>query len=75
MPPWIAHLTGTTAINYNPTYQGHHFWNLNLGSVMSAGDIPNSVQSTEDIDVDYYSNGKVELKDKETGTMMSTRFF
>ena len=70
-----AHLTGTTAINYNPTYQGHHFWSLNLGSVMSAGDIPNSVQSTEDIEVGYYSNGKVELKDKETGGMMSTRFF
>ena len=21
-----AHLVGTTAVNYNPTYQGHHFW-------------------------------------------------
>ena len=57
-------LTGYTAINYNPTYKGHHFWALWLPSVMAAAQIPNSVETTEDIELDYYSNGKVEIKDK-----------
>lgn len=62
---YVAYLTGNTAINYNPTYKDHHFWALDIGSVMSAGGIANSKQFTEDIEVGYYSNAKIVLKDSK----------
>ncbi|QDH81324.1 follicular epithelium yolk protein subunit [Echinicola soli] len=68
-----AYLIGNTAINYNPTYKGHHFWSLGIGGVMSSGGIQNSVQSTEDIEIGYYSNSKIELKDKTNGKLVRER--
>jgi hypothetical protein len=68
-----AYLIGSTAINYNPTYKEHHFWSLDIGSVMSAGGISNSVVSTEDIEIGYYSNSKVVLKNKQTGAVRASR--
>jgi len=58
-----ATLIGRTAINYNPTYKGHHFWGLDIGAVMAKGGISNSMKSTEDIEIGYYSNASVELRD------------
>lgn len=58
-----AYLIGDTAINYNPTYKGHHFWALDIGSVMAAGGIQNIQRFTEDIEVGFYTNSKIELKD------------
>lgn len=69
-----AYLIGNTAVNYNPTYKGHHFWSLGIGRVMSAGGLARSVESTEDIEIGYYSNAKVELKDKVTGALKEARF-
>ena len=64
-----AYLIGRTAVNYNPKYKGHHFWSFRIGSVMSAADISNSVQSIEDIEIGYYSNSRIELRDLETNTL------
>ncbi len=61
-----ARLTGGTAINYNPTYKDHHFWCLDTPSVMSSGDISNAIVSTEDIEIGYFSNGKIIIKDGAT---------
>jgi hypothetical protein len=61
-----AYLIGNTAINYNPTYKDHHFWSLGIDGVMASGGIANSVKSTEDIEIGYYSNSKIELVDKKT---------
>ena len=58
-----AHLIGRTAVNYNPKFNGHHFYALPIDSVMSSGGISNSVRKTEDISVGYFSNGKIEVKD------------
>ena len=58
-----VYLIGTTAINYNPTYKGHHFWALDIGAVTQAGDIQNHRSITEDIKVGYYSNAEVKLSD------------
>jgi hypothetical protein len=58
-----AQLTGTTAINYNPTFKDHHFWAQDIGGVMQAGGLSNSIQFTEDIEVGYFSNAKIELRD------------
>lgn len=58
-----AFLAGLSALNYNPTYKGHHFWALPIASIMAASSLPNSLEFTEDIEVGYYSNSKIILKD------------
>lgn len=68
-----AYLIGQSAVNYNPTFKGHHFWGLPIGSVMNGGGLTNSVKSTEDIEIGYYSNSKVELKDSKTGELKMAR--
>ncbi|WP_027393890.1 follicular epithelium yolk protein subunit [Aquimarina latercula] len=67
-----AYLIGNTAVNYNPTYKKHHFWSLGIGGVMSKGGVSNSVQSTEDIEIGYYSNSKIELKNKISGKIKAS---
>ena len=62
-----AYLIGSTAVNYSSKHRGHHFWGLGIRSVMSAGDVLNLFEFTEDIEVGYYSNGKIELKDIKSG--------
>jgi hypothetical protein len=58
-----VYLIGSTAINYNPTFKGHHFWALDIGQIMQAGGIKNHRQITQDITVGYYSNAEVKLSD------------
>lgn len=58
-----AYLIGDTAVNYNPTYKDHHFWALNIGQVMAAGGISNLKSITEDIEIGFYANSTIELKD------------
>jgi hypothetical protein len=67
-----AYLIGSTAVNYNPVYKEHHFWALDIGGVMGAGSIPNTKQYTEDMEIGFYSNSKVELKDPSTGQVKAT---
>jgi hypothetical protein len=61
-----ASLIGDAAINYNPTYKDHHFWALDIGGVMNAGGIVNSQTFTEDIEIGFYANSQVELRDPTT---------
>jgi hypothetical protein len=65
-----AYLIGNTAVNYNPTFKDHHFWCLDLPSVMAAGGIKNSFTYTEDLEIGYYSDSEVELK-SPTGQRMA----
>lgn len=58
-----AYLTGDTAINYNPRYKDHHFWALGIGGVMGAASLPTTREYTEDMEIGYYSNSKIELRD------------
>ena len=67
-----AYLTGVTAVNYNPTYKGHHFWALNIGAVMSSAGVSNSLAYTEDIEIDYFSSAKIVVKDKASGSVKAT---
>lgn len=66
-----AYLTGSVAINYNPTYKGHHFWALPVSSIMASAGIKNSVQSTEVMDIGFYADGKVEIKDSQGKTLQT----
>ena len=69
-----AYLIGRTAVNYGSRFKGHHFWALPIKNVMAAGSIKNSVRSTEDIEVGYYSNGKITLKDSDTDKVLATHY-
>ncbi len=62
-----AYLIGNSAVNYNPKHKEHHFWSLGIRGVMSKAGISNSKKTTEDIEIGYYSNSKIELKDKKSG--------
>jgi len=68
MKVWIvyqAHLDGSAALNYNPTYKGHHFWALPIASTMAAASLATTRGFTEDIEIGSYSNSRVELKDAQ----------
>ncbi len=57
-----AYLTGVCAVNYNPTFKGHHFFALDIGRLLSAGGISNSVQVTEDIEIGFFGNSEINIK-------------
>ena len=70
---YVASLIGSTAMNYNPTWKGHHFWSLGIGGVMSSGHVSNAIVSTEEIEIGYYSNSKVTLRDPKSGQVKAVR--
>ena len=59
-----AYLVGQTAVNYSDTYKDHHFWGLPIDNVMSKGGISNSIKPIEEIEIGYYSNSKIEVKNE-----------
>lgn len=65
-----AYLTGYSAVNYNPTFKGHHFFALDIGGLLSAGGITNSVQITEDIEIGFFGNSAINIKDPSGKTTM-----
>lgn len=65
-----ASLSGATAVNYDKTYKGHHFWALDINAVMSAAGLPRTMKSTEVISIGYYSDSKVVIRDSKTNMMM-----
>jgi hypothetical protein len=70
-----AVLEGQTAVNYNPTYNGHHFWGLDIGRVMSAANLSDSRSFTEDIKIGYYSDAKIDLQDLQGETISTLSFY
>lgn len=66
-------LAGDTAINYSDTYQGHHFWALDINSVMAAAGNPTTITSTETIEIGFYANPKIVLKDLNSNVMATFR--
>lgn len=64
-------LSGFTAINYGDRYQGHHFWALDINDVMSAAGYPTAITTTETIEIDYYANSKIVLKNPQGQSVAS----
>ncbi|KAJ8705998.1 hypothetical protein PYW07_010775 [Mythimna separata] len=67
----MAKLIGTVAVNYIPTYKGHHFKNVAIDQVMSSGGIKNEVITKELIQFGYHVDAKLSVYDKKTGLMRS----
>jgi len=61
-----ASLHGSVALNYNPTFKGHHFWGLGVGSIMG----PTKQIIEEDMKVSFYSTGSVNLVNMATVNFM-----
>jgi hypothetical protein len=55
-------LTGYVAMNYSTPFNGHHFWAAEVNAVMAAAGYPTSIVSTETIEIDYYANSTITLK-------------
>lgn len=60
-------LRGLVATNYNPTYQGHHFWELPIGEVLRAVGRPSVQEMTEDIAITFYSDPNVAVVNPGNG--------
>jgi len=56
-------LEGSVAVNYNPTHKGHHFWGLDVNSVLNSGGLPTSFVIEDDLEIGFYTNEKIELHD------------
>lgn len=67
-----AYLVGDVAVNYGDTYQGHHFWALDIGAVMSSGGIPNAKTYTETIEIGFYADATTILQDPQTNEVVSS---
>ena len=66
-------LSGDTAINYGDTFKGHHFWGLDINAVMAAAGQPTTITSTEVVEIDFYTNSKIVLKDPSGAVMAMFR--
>lgn len=67
-----ATLSGMAAVNYNPTFKGHHFWGLDINGVLGGASLPQVVTITEDIKIGYYADAVITLEDGNGKTLMAT---
>ncbi len=68
-----ASLSGDVATNYNPTYKGHHFWEMPITEVLSAVHRPSSKVITEDVVISFYSNATVQVVDPNKKEVLESR--
>ncbi|KAB8032067.1 ETX/MTX2 family pore-forming toxin [Fluviispira multicolorata] len=65
-------LTGFAAVNYFPEFKGHYFWAYPINNILN-GEKYKVI--TENIQIDYYSNAKVVLKDMKTSRVLQSKSF
>lgn len=68
-----ASLTGHLAVNYDPSYRGHHFHARDIATVMEAAGIENKITWVQEIKLDYYSDSTVSVTDVENGDFLTLR--
>ncbi|WP_158782455.1 ETX/MTX2 family pore-forming toxin [Pantoea sp. BAV 3049] len=66
-------LSGQCALNYYPRYKEHHFWFLPITRVMANSNIGNAISSTQILDVGFYTNASIIVRDKTSKEVI--RFF
>ncbi|XP_059047961.1 spherulin-2A-like [Achroia grisella] len=65
-----ARLSGSVAVNYSKKHNGHHFWRLDVNSVMRSANMKTSITSKEIIEVGFYSDSKVVVRDYDTHAVL-----
>lgn len=55
-------LSGTVFANYDPTYEGHHFYDFPIETLMANINLPTEKSFTQTINLDYYHSGQVVLQ-------------
>lgn len=68
-----ASLWGNFVLNYERKFRGHHFYSPNLEDIMLNCGLSNSLQVKEIIDVGFYMDAKIVVKNKSNGLMVLTR--
>lgn len=66
-----ASLRGVVALKYSPAYKNQNFWALDIAKVMETANLPLGKDITETINLTYYEDAKVEIRD-EKGTVKRT---
>lgn len=64
---YLLGLSGHLAVNYTDSYKGHHFWGLDLATVMKAAGIENTRDAVTELTFEYYSGATVVVTDAATG--------
>lgn len=59
--PFKMYLQGGVAMNYNPTYKGHHFYKVSIEYIMSESGIPNDYSYQQEIEVGFCANPRIEI--------------
>ena len=67
-----ARLAGCTVVYYFPKHKGNDYYSFSTPVVMSNGGVNNSIVSTEDIEIGYFSNGKITVLDGVTKKLQET---
>ncbi|XP_063630712.1 spherulin-2A-like [Cydia splendana] len=67
---YLASLSGAVAVNYDDVYRGHHYWALPVQTVMSHGGLKNEIMSREIIEIGFYSQSKVVVRDRKNSTKL-----
>jgi len=61
-------LSGCSAVNYGADgYRGHHFYCAPVGNIMETIGVSNDISTSETIQLNYFANGSVQLKNLSTG--------
>ncbi|CAH2987306.1 unnamed protein product [Chilo suppressalis] len=63
---YTATLHGAVACNYPDKHNDHHFWSYDINEVMGAAGMNKNIDSTERMRIDFYSDAKVMLRDRDT---------
>ena len=65
---YMSFLNGFVTANYNPVFNGHHFWRYGVENIINT----NGIITTETIDIGMFSSARVEIRDKETTSLLRT---
>ena len=60
---------------YRNGYQEHNVWRSPLQKLMVVSSIPNSIETTQDIDIEHHSCTTIEIRDMKTQELISTHYF
>lgn len=68
---YVANLSGHVACNYPKKYNGHHFWRYEINGLLAASNLIRSVNSSEVISVQFYTDASIIVANKATNAKIT----